>query len=403
MKPWVCIAVLMFFLSLTGRAEDRPRLFGVLEGTMERAKSGAAAGWNVAVIAMAWDAFEPEEGKFDRAVVERVNEEAKAYRALGYRPQLDLGFQYPPGWIFALPDSRFRNQFGDRHESNDPGRNVANAVFNQAVRDRMEACMEAVFRETGTDWDWVRLGGGFYGEVNFPLHRFAGKTNCYWAFDDLAQGKRRGLPSGLSACPVPGWKPGDRDPASARTFVDWYLGALQNYHDWQIRTARRWYSGELCMLYGSWGLRPGWLETAVAASLDGSSAVEGAGEIAAGSDWARLIGGIGDPRVIVYCTWLDAPRRDCEDDGTDAARWSPVHWQSSLAAQNPRRLKVWGENTGQGGREALDVTFERVRRFGLMGVLWAFERDLVAEPGRHLATFAEYAAKISGSKMESSR
>jgi len=400
------VKLLSFFLvvlaALVARAEDSPRLFGVLQGTLDRAKQGAAAGWKVAVIPIAWDVFEPEDGKFDLAVARKVNEEAKAYRALGYRLQLDLGFQYPPSWIFRLPDSRFRNQFGVEHESKDPGRNVANAVFNRAVRDRMERYMEAVFRETGTDWDWVRLGGGFYGEVNYPLHRFGGKTNCYWAFDDLAQGKKEGRSTGLTACPVPGWKPGDADTAKARAFLDWYLGALQNYHDWQIQTVRRWYDGEICLLYGSWGIRPGWLDTAVATSLDGSSAVESAGEIATGYDWERLIGGIRDPKVIVYCTWLDAPRGDCDEESPDAARWSPAHWQASLAEKNPLHLKVWGENTGHGNSEALDLTFERIRRFGLMGVLWAFESDLFADPALRRATFAEYAAKIASFKLESS-
>jgi hypothetical protein len=387
---------LIFFLTLiTASAEGPARFFGVLQGTQERARQGAEAGWNVAVIPVSWDRFEPEEGHFNLGEAKRLKEEAKAYRELGYRLQLDLGFQYSPKWIFGLPSSRFRNQFGEEHKSGDPGREVANAVFNQAVRDRMAAYMEAVFREVGADWDWVRLGGGFYGEVNFPIHRFAGKTNCYWAFDDLAQGKVMGLPDGIAVCPVPGWKPGDQDEASARSFLEWYLGAQQNYHDWQIKTARRWYSGDLCMLYGSWGIRPGWKEKAIATCLDGSSSGEAVGELSSGYDWERVIGGIRDPRVIVYCTWLDAPRKDCNDDGADAVRWSPVHWQSSLAEKNPLRLRVWGENTGRGDRDALKVTFERMRRYRLMGVLWAFESDLFADPALRYATFAEYAAEIS--------
>lgn len=383
-----------------GHAAEALGHFGVLQGTLDRAGEGAKAGWNVAVIPVAWDSFEPEAGHIDHAVVKRLKDEAAAYRALGYRLQLDFGFQYPPKWIFGLQGARYRNQYGDEHESKAPGRNVANAVFSQAVRDRMAGYMEAVFRELGTDWDWVRLGGGFYGEVNYPLSRFAGKTNCYWGFDDLAQGKRAGLPKGIAICPIPGWKPGESGTDNARAYLAWYLSAQQNYHDWQISTVRRWYSGDICMLYGSWGIRPGWKKQAIATSLDGSSPGEVVGEFSSGYDWELMIGGIRDPRVIVYCTWLDAPSQDCDDDGSDPVRWSPVHWQASLAKENPLRLKVWGENTGGGNRDALDISFERIERYGLMGVLWAFQGDLFADPKLRKATFAEYAEKISQFKDE---
>lgn len=380
---------------VSGHAADPKGHFGVLQGTLDRAKEGAQAGWNVAVIPVAWDTFEPEEGRIDPAVVKRLKEESAAYRALGYRLQLDFGFQYPPKWIFGVPGARFRNQFGDEHESKEPGRNVANAVFSQAVRDRMAAYIEAVFRELGTDWDWVRLGGGFYGEVNYPLSRFAGKTNCYWGFDDFAQGKREGLPKGIAVCPVPGWKPGESGVDNARAFLEWYLKAQQNYHDWQISNVRRWYSGDICMLYGSWGIRPGWKELAIATSLNGSSTGEAVGEFSSGYDWELMIGGIRDPRVIVYCTWLDAPRQHCDDGGADPVRWSPVHWQASLARKNPLDFRVWGENTGGGGRDVLQLTFERVRQFKLMGALWAFQGDLFADPKLHRATFADFAEAIS--------
>jgi hypothetical protein len=395
MKTWCCLLLAISAFGSSWAAES-PGLFGVLQGTLDRAQDGAKAGWNVAVIPVTWDRCEPEEGRINPAEVKRLKEEMAAYRALGYRLQLDFGFQYPPKWIFGLPGARYRNQFGDEHKSSEPGRDVPNAVFSQAVRDRMAAYMEAVFRELGADWDWVRLGGGFYGEVNYPLHLFAGKKNCYWAYDDQAQGKHGELPKGISACPVPGWKPGEADETKARAFLDWYLGAQQNYHDWQITTVRRWYSGGICMMYGSWGIRPGWKEKAIATCLDGSSTGEAVGEFSSGYDWERMIGGIRDPRVIVYCTWLDAPRKDCDDEGKDPVRWSPVHWQASLARSNPLKLAVWGENTGRGNREALDVTFERVRRFGLLGVLWAFQDDLFADPKLHRATFADYAEKIAG-------
>lgn len=379
--------------------EGAGRLYGTLQGSLERAETGRKAGWNVAVISLAWDALEPSPSQVDDAVVRRVADQARAYRKLGYRLQLDLGIQYPPGWLFDLPHARYRNQFGVEYRSAEPGRRMANFVFNQALRDRLAVHMENVFTRLGTDWDWVRLGGGLYGEVNFPLHRHEGKSNCYWAFDALAQGREAGLADGLKPCPVPGWLPGEASPGnrSARQFLDWYHGCLQNYHDWQIAAVRRWYAGDLCMLYGSWGIRPGWNEAAIRTHLDGSSPAEKNGEIQTGYDWARLIGGLRDRRVIVYCTWLDAPPKDCDDVGRNPERWSPARWLSSLADTHPLKLRKWGENTGTGTgtRAAMATTFARIEQNTMMGVLWAFEPDLFAEPHRRgLATAADFAEFI---------
>ncbi len=186
---------------------------------------------------------------------------------------------------------------------------------------------------------------------------------------------------------MPGWKPGIATSTSARAFLEWYLGALQELSRLADSNREALVFGDLCMLYGSWGIRPGWTEKAITTCLDGSSTGEAVGEFSSGYDWERMIGGIRDPRVIVYCTWLDAPRKDCDDEGADAVRWSPVHWQASLAEKNPLRLNVWGENTGRGDREALEMTFERMRRYRLMGVLWAFESDLFADPKLHSSHF----------------
>jgi hypothetical protein len=113
-----------------------------------------------------------------------------------------------------------------------------------------------------------------------------------------------------------------------------------------------------------------------------------------------MIGSIRDPRAIVYCTWMDGTigNRDIADDNSaDPSRWSPVHWQASLARANPLHLRVWGENTGHNNDEAMRITFERIRRFDLMGVMWAFDPELFADPNpEHYATFADYSEFILG-------
>ena len=187
---------------------------------------------------------------------------------------------------------------------------------------------------------------------------------------------------------------------SARKFIEWYLDALRNYQAWQIATLRRDYPGDICMLYGSWGQRPGWLAAAVDGDLGGLTAPERNSEIQQGFDWPRMIGDIKDPKVIVYCTWVDGTLANgdlADDESADVTRWSPVHWQASLANANSLKLRVWGENTGSNNRDAMVLSFQRMKRFGLIGLVWAFERDLFAKPNPHgFATFNDFREMIRG-------
>ncbi len=375
---------------------EAPGLYGMLESTVEHAGEGRKAGLNVAVISVSWDRFQPRRGFIDKGYVHEILRKKQAFRELGYKLQLDPGVQYPPGWIFILPNARFKNQFGEEFHSDRPGESLPNVVFNAEIRREISAYFQMIFAELGADWDFVRLGGGKYGELNYPSTKSGGHSNCYWAFDDLAQGKSPGLPDGILPCPVAGWIPGTRSPEnrSAGRFIEWYLDALRNYQAWQIATVRRDYAGDICMLYGSWGIRPGWLAAAVAGDLGRHTPAEQNGEIQQGYDWSRMIGDLKDPKAIVYCTWVDGTlgNRDLADDKSDnAERWSPVHWQAGLARANPLHLRIWGENTGSNNLPAMAIAFSRTKQFRLMGLVWAFERDLFAEPNPNgLASFREF-------------
>jgi len=361
---------------------------------------GRTAGLRVAVVLASWDRFEPMPGVYDEKYIETLAAEKEQLRKLGYKLQVDFGVQYPPAWVYELPQGRYRDQFADVFISKQPGENMPNVVFNAEIRKHIAAYIGAVFARLGNDWDFVRLGCSRYGELNYPQNRYNGHDNCYWAFDDIAQGKAPGLPEGVAPCPVPGWLPGGPSAkhADAKRFIEWYLDCLKNYQEWQIATVRRSYAGDVCMLYGSWGLRPGWLDTAINGDIAGGASCERNGELQQGFDWARMIGSVTDPRVIVYCTWVDGTIRNrdiADDDSADPSRWSPVHWQASLARANPFHLRVWGENTGHNNDEAMRITFERIKRFDLMGVMWAFDPELFADPNPEgYATFADYSECI---------
>ena len=365
------VAGLLIILST---AQAAPVHLGVLQPDPARAAELKAGGVSVVVLSVSWDRFQPKPETADETYVAKLRAEAAAYRDAGLHIALDLGIQYPPAWLHQLPHARYQNQHGDSFIDASSGMNVANSVFNKLIRDRQRDYLSALFRHLGADWAGVRLGGGWYGELNYPPAVFAKKTNCYWAFDPVAQGRAPGLPAGVRPCPVPGWKPGQASPgnASARLFIEWYLDSLKNYHDWQITTVRRHYKGPLMMLYPSWGIRPGQLEAAIATDLAGATPVEKNGETQRGFDFARFIDGIRDPQVWVQCTWLDSDPAWSDDTSPDPVRWSPPKFLAHLARRHSPALKVTAENTGGGGMPALALSARRACELELTALFWAF-------------------------------
>ena len=370
---------------------DPIRRYGTLQSTTARLPSNTAAGIDLATVDVVWKRFEPVEGRIDAAYVKELRDRLMQFRAAGADVVLSTGVQYPPEWLFAYPHSRFVNQYGDVYASPEVGKKIANMVFNQLLRDKQQNYLALLFETFGTDFYGVRLGGGWYGELNYPEHTYGGRTNAYWGFDPVASGAAPGLPSGMQANPVPGWLPGtpSADHDLARRFADWYLGSLQNYHDWQIATVRQWYPGNLLMMYPSWGVRPGQLDAAVATDLSGTTPAERNGEIPRGFDFARYIRGITDPGVVVYTTWLNADAS--ADSRPDMRYWSPVKYLANLAADRPRPLAVMGENTGRDSVTDMTVSFEQARAYQLHAVVWAFESELYG--GVH-ASITDYAAAI---------
>ena len=365
-------------LCLGDGSEREPFRFGVLQSTDEHLARNREAGANIVVVELGWNRAEPAQSAFSDSYFRKMAKNIEARRRMGYAIALDLGFQYPPKWVFDLPHARYVNQVGRVFRSETTGEDIPNAVFNAAVRERQKAYLAEVFRRLGTEFALVRLGWMKYGELAYPVSEFGGRGNCYWAFDALAQGRAEGLAKGLAPCPVPGWVPGEASPdhARARAFLDWYLGALRNYHDWQIETTREFTSAPLAILYPSWGMRPGDAEKAIGADLSGATPAEASGEVQRGLDFERLVSGIRDPRVTVYCTWIDSSPEFGDDAADDPTRWSPCHYLAALASEHCPPLHVWGENTGGGDMATVALCFQRIRQYGYRGFLWAFEQDL---------------------------
>ncbi len=396
-RGWLVLAMLCATIKKGAPAQSAPLVVGTLQSDPQKAQQLREAGASVATVEIAWDGFEPQQGQYNAVYLNQLKAKIAAFRSAGQQIVLDLGMQYPPADVLQLPDARYVNQFGVAFVEQAPGKNIPNAVFNQAVRARQAAYVARVFADLGNNFRAVRLGWGWYNELNYPPNTWNTQTNCYWGFDALAQGRKVGLPVGVAPCPVAGWKPGDASPShqKAALFANWYMNSLKNYHDWQITTVRRSFAGELSMLYPGWGIRPDQLNAAVALDLNAETQHIN-GELGQGVEFERMVNGISDPKVTLHTTWIDSNENYSDEYSFDRSRWSPAHFLSSLGASHRPLLAVSGENTGNGDTIALALSFKRARQYGFTSLLWAFESQLF--DGQH-APLSELKNKFKPPKV----
>lgn len=394
----LALAVVVFLAAVAYGARtwvSQPYRFALIGNDGTHLKQEREAGVNAKVLNLRWCNFYTSEGKVNTSYVEHEKKELKNLQEAGFQVILSLGFHDTPPWVHEnYPNSYYVNQSGERWTGDNFVNGVprdngdANLVFNQQLRGLVSSYAKDVFSEFGTDFYAVRLGGGRYGELTYPPARFGGKDNNYWAYDKNAQKSAAGAK-------VKGWRPGDPSPdGQAGRFLNWYLDSMVGYQKWQVSMVREaGYSGKIMMLYPGWGIRPGQVKLAAASNLDGSTPAETNGEIQSGHDFARQVAAIKEGNVLVTTTWLDA--NASKDDGEDPRYWSPVKYLSSLADANPVHPGLYGENTGDGSLEDMRLSAHQMRRYGLVGMAWYKESQLLS--GRY-ATLAGYERIIEASQ-----
>lgn len=107
-------------------------------------------------------------------------------------------------------------------------------------------------------------------------------------------------------------------------------------------------------------------------------------EIQSGHAFARQVAAIED-NVLVTTTWLDADAS--RDKSQNPRQWSPVRFPSSLAKSSPAHPGLYGENTGFGSRKDMLLSAHQTRRYGLVGMAWYNEKQLLSG---HYATLEDY-------------
>ncbi len=364
-------------------ASDTVTAWGVLGNDQSQLVAERAAGITTKVYVLSWRDLAPTETTLNMPLIRYQQAEMARIRQAGFRIVLGLGFTDAPAWVHAnYTDTYYINQFGDPYIANTADGGDANLIFNPNMRSLAFAYIQSVFANFGTDFAAVRLGGGHWGELTYPLHTIGGRTNLYWAYDHNA----------LASSPVPAWRPGQPSPnGEAATFANWYLDALAVYQNWQIATLRQSYGGPLMMLYPSWGMRPGQLGQAIVGNLGGTTSPEINGEMQRGYDFARLVSRINDPNVVVTTTWLDADAT--RDTGANPDDWSTIEYLASLANAHPLHLAVAGENAGQGSAAVMRLAGDQMQRYGLVALLWSRESELL---GGAYATLDDYKRLVAG-------
>jgi hypothetical protein len=350
------------------------RLWGLIgnDGSHQAAERGA--GVNTKVFELAWNGYEPGGGAFSASYIALKQAELAGLRAAGFAVILSLGIHHPPGWLHDYPASWSVDQYGDPYNDTREGSGNADLIWNTTLRGLAAGYVARVFADFGTDFAAVRAGGGRFGELGYPVATWNGHANTYWAFG----------PAAAASDPVPGWKPGDPSPnGEAGRFATWYMDQLVDFENWQVAIIRRSFAGRIMMLYPGWGIRPTQLATAVGLNLNGTSSAELNGEVPRGYDYARQVGALTDPRVVVTSTWLDAPTTN--DGGTDQRYWSPIHYLASLADRAGR--EKFGENTGTGSAAQMTLSAQQASRYGLLGLVWYREDQLLSGAYASLADF----------------
>ena len=308
-------------------------------------------------VGSSWDLVEPAQNSYSAAADSALKSQIASLRSRGFQVVLDLGLQYPPSWVFTLPGpTRFVDQYGDQWHG-DLSTDVPNLVFNASVRAAAAGYLAHVAAVIGAgNLASIRVGGLLSGELRYPPNTYNGHADLIWDYDPTAQ----------AGAPLKGWKPGTGTPAQAVASLGYYDNSLTAYETWLMKTVNQYFpSVNQQILFPSWGIRPGQIQTAANAGMNNTTLAEVNGTISAGLDWPSQVAAIAASglNATVYTTWLDAPSQ-----GSSPSQIPPVDYLTGLAAQYG--LPVAGENTGKGGVTALNESLARVKADHLIGMMY---------------------------------
>jgi hypothetical protein len=357
----LALLVLGLVLSLNAHAAPAPTA-SILWGTLDTQTNSAATEGKANVMAMFefnWASFEPTQGVLSPSYLATMKSELASYQAAGQKVTLGLGLQNPPSWVLSMPNSKYVDQNGNTSTE-------ANFVFSQAVRTAAASYLALVNKSLPLSNFWaIRLTSGGDGEMLYP------GGGAYWAFDQAAL-TGTGLASGMTRNPDPSWKPGTAGLTQAQisTWVNWYIGGLDNVTSWQMQTlSGLGFTGYYETVTPGSGTRPDGLTQTEQQNLsnDGTTGV--------GAVWNLYYAQLSNKtNVIAYISSVadqSGGNDSCQASDTSLAltsttmdSWSATRWISRIAVAN--NLPVGGENPGYGLPASLDSFYTNTSSTGMM-------------------------------------
>jgi len=343
------------------------RLWGMLPGFAGcDMASLRSRGVQALVVELSWASAQPSQTTYDFAYLDRKKAEWANLRSLGFKLILNYGAHHAPGWLRANPLAKFVDQRGVVYAGDEP-----NLIHGTSLRGYAEAYTQMVFAHMGHDFAAVRVGGGHWGELQYPPTKEPTNMNRYWSFGTATDGKR----------PTGDWKPGSSSPnGEAARFLAWHLDSLTAFATWQVRDIRKHFAGPIGVLLASDGMRPGDFELAVATNLSGTSAWERNGEVQPGYDHRRHILGLAalnDPLVAPWATYAES-----------TGRGGPMTYianEGKAAGLYP----VMAENSGDDSPAQLDYAVNTFKALG-GSIFTAVRGDTFCTPKPGVAVMADY-------------
>jgi hypothetical protein len=328
-----------------GSSTQGPTAFGTLVSQPNRSQAESDAGVKVAMVEFWWGELEPQEGQFNTSYLNEIKDEIDTHLAAGRRVTLALGMHDAPSWMANVPNSRYVNEDGQQSGADD-----YNMVFNQLVRDKAERYFTKLDQELDLSRFWaIRLTTGSYMEMHYP-------GGGWWAYDVNAKNGPN-MPASMQRNPFPDFKPGDTSytTAQARQWAEWYIGALGNVTDFQMKSlTAKGFRGYFETVTPGAGVKPSRYERAINNRLVNDDL------LGMGIAWHRYYASIPDKnRVIAYSSSVaensagpgDGDSCQASDetvpmDSEQFDNWSAARWISRIADEYG--MRKGGENPGMG-------------------------------------------------------
>ena len=372
--------------------------------TLAKKQAIKAAGCTHVVISAFWDRLQNggPGTALESGGLADLNAEFDDARTVGLTPILENGVQYPPAWVTDTIEP-FRDQGGhDWITEVGSGADCRNWIWTAngraAIGDYYTKVAAGLTTTNRAAVDRVRFGGGYFGEVQYPVEQLSSPWS-YWGFGASMQ-TGTGLATGLTACPLPDYVPFTGSDAQDVQWINWYLRGLEDFVRFQIQVLKdAGWTVPLHCLHPGFSIRTN--QTRADAGYRQS--------MAAGHDFTRAVGVYkNDPQVWPWNT--SAAEEDAWSPVTvdsDQAPWKKLYAE---AAVRGKHHLLWGENGGGENNAGMDFVFDTVipagpldgliyagpnpgEYQGYRGFVWLNYDSLVAGGGD--ATLSRYATRIA--------